>query len=107
MSAIGDMQDDAERDLKADNAGLRRKLAEQQARFARINGATPAYAEICGEEELTSQLSAAKQEARRALMNELSNPTDAMYEAGMSHLAGKGTAWCINDLFKAMLTGAK
>jgi hypothetical protein len=28
--------------------------------------------------------------------------TDAMYEAGMKYLNGRGTAWCVTDLYKAM-----
>jgi len=27
---------------------------------------------------------------------------DRMYEAGMKYMIGKGTAWCINDLFEVM-----
>lgn len=34
-------------------------------------------------------------------------PTEKMYSAGMRYLHGKGTAWCINDLFKAMISAAK
>lgn len=32
----------------------------------------------------------------------VSVPTEAMYEAGMKYLRGKGTAWSVNDLYKAM-----
>lgn len=30
-------------------------------------------------------------------------PTQAMYDAGMKYLHGRGTAWCINDLYRAMV----
>ncbi len=33
-------------------------------------------------------------------------PTDKMYIAGMAYLIGKGTNWCINDLFQVMWDAA-
>jgi hypothetical protein len=33
-------------------------------------------------------------------------PTDAMYEAAIAYLYGKGTSWCINDLWRAMYDAA-
>lgn len=32
----------------------------------------------------------------------MSKVTDAMYEAGLNYLKGRGTAWCVSDLYKAM-----
>ena len=29
-------------------------------------------------------------------------PTNAMYHAGLDYLNGRGTAWCVIDLYKAM-----
>lgn len=35
-----------------------------------------------------------------------SNPTPAMYEAGMRYLNRKGTAWSIEDLYRVMVAAS-